>query len=191
VRYPDETVLDHARDTQLADGELARRLAAGDRGAEAELYRRLAPRVRLYGLRHLRDTAAADDLVQEVLLMTFAGLREGRLREPEKVASFVFGSCRRVVSGWRRSRERRERLLERHGQDLLPAAAAGEEPVDLARLARCLARLAERERTVVALSFYAERDADAIGAELRMSPGNVRVVRHRALARLRSCLEES
>jgi RNA polymerase sigma-70 factor (ECF subfamily) len=44
---------------------------------------------------------------------------------------------------------------------------------------------------VVALSFYAERDADAIGAELRMSPGNVRVVRHRALARLRSCLEES
>jgi RNA polymerase sigma-70 factor (ECF subfamily) len=123
--------------------------------------------------------------------MTFDGLREGRVREPEKVASFVFGTCRRVVSGWRKSRERRERLLERHGQELALAAAAPHEPLDLERLARCMAGLAERERTVVALSFYAERDADAIGAELGLEPGNVRVVRHRALARLRSCMEAS
>ena len=59
----------------------------------------------------------------------------------------------------------------------------------LERLARCLAGLAERERTIVALSFYAERDADAIATELGLNPGNVRVVRHRALARLRSCME--
>ena len=38
--------------------------------AEAELYRRLAPRVRLYGLRHLRDAQAAADLVQQVMLIT-------------------------------------------------------------------------------------------------------------------------
>lgn len=41
-------------------------------GGTAVSARRLAPRVRLYGLRHLRDPAAADDLVQDVLLMTFA-----------------------------------------------------------------------------------------------------------------------
>src|SRR4029079_19349709 len=72
----------------LDDGALARRVAAAgggpDSAAEAELYRRLAPRVRLYGLRHLRDRAAAADLVQQVLLMTLERLRAGEVREPER-----------------------------------------------------------------------------------------------------------
>jgi RNA polymerase sigma-70 factor (ECF subfamily) len=181
-------VADEERGVREGDADLARRLAGGDREAEAELYGRLAPRVRLYGLRHLRDAAAADDLVQEVLLVTFDGLREGKVREPEKLASFVLGTCRRVVSGWRRGAQRRERLLERHGRELVPSADASEEALDLDRLARCLLALAEKERTVVALTFYAERDAEAIGAELGLSAGNVRVVRHRALLRLRTCM---
>ena len=50
-------------------------------------------------------------------------------------------------------------------------------------------RLPERERTVTVLSFYADADPEEIGAELGLSPGNVRVVRHRALGRLRGCME--
>ena len=47
------------------DGELARAIGAGpSEAAESELYRRFAPRVRLYGLRHLRDEESARDLVQ-------------------------------------------------------------------------------------------------------------------------------
>ena len=49
-----------------------------DSAAETELYRRLAPRVRLYGLRHLREPHAAADLVQQVLLMTLERLRAGK-----------------------------------------------------------------------------------------------------------------
>jgi RNA polymerase sigma-70 factor (ECF subfamily) len=171
------------------DADLARRLAGGDREAEAELYRRLAPRVRLYGLRHLRDAAGADDLVQDVLLMTFDALRKGKVREPERLASFVLGTCRRVAAGWRRGAERRQRLLEQHGRQLIPSTEEPAEPIDLDRLTRCLSTLAERERTVVVLTFYADRDAEAIGHELGLLPGNVRVVRHRALGRLRACLE--
>jgi RNA polymerase sigma-70 factor, ECF subfamily len=182
VRYPGRGLRD------ASDADLARRLAEGDRGAEAELYRRLAPRVRLYGRRHLRDAAGADDLAQDVLLMTFDALREGKVREPKKLASYVLGTCRRVLAGWRRGAERRQRLLERHGQQLVPAPEAPEEPVDLDRLTRCLTGLSERERTVVVLSFYAERDAEGIGLELGLSTGNVRVVRHRALSRLRACM---
>jgi RNA polymerase sigma-70 factor, ECF subfamily len=170
--------------------ELARRLTAGDRGAEAALFQRFAPRVRLYGLRHLRDAAAADDLVQDVLLMTFDSLRAGKVRDVEAIASFVLGSCRRVVAEAHRGAARRQRLLDRFGRDLVPTPGAEEPPLDLDRLTGCLERLSERERSIVVLSFYAERQSDDIGVELGLSPVNVRVVRHRALGRLRSCMGE-
>ena len=47
------------------DADLAERIGAGQREAEAEMCRRMGPRIRLYGLRHLRSGAAADDLVEE------------------------------------------------------------------------------------------------------------------------------
>ena len=81
-------------DIVLNDAELVRQVGAGDREAEAELCRRMGPRIRLYGLRHLRDAHAAEDLTQQVLITTLEALRAGRLREPEKLASFVLGTCR-------------------------------------------------------------------------------------------------
>lgn len=188
-RYADETLADAPGVVPATDADLAGRLAAGDRDAEAELYRRLAPRVRLYGLRHLRDPTAADDLVQDVMLTTFDGLRHAKVRDRERLASFVLGTCRKVVADLRREVQRRQRLLERHGHELRPPAAEAGPLLDLDRLARCLTGLSDRERTVVILSFYAERNSEQIGAELGLSSGNVRVVRHRALARLRTCMD--
>jgi len=76
----------------IEDGELARRIAKGaDLEAEAELYRRLAPRARLYGLRHLRDRHAAHDLAQQVLLTTHERLRAGYEREPDQCDSDDLG----------------------------------------------------------------------------------------------------
>jgi RNA polymerase sigma-70 factor, ECF subfamily len=185
----------------LDDGALARRIAGAhggpDSAAEAELYRRLAPRVRLYGLRHLRDRQAAADLVQHVLLMTLERLRAGEVREPGRIASFVLGACRMTVLEMRRGTRRREELLERWapaGENGVPASAGmtyeAPEPLVLnpERLAACLQALSERERSVVVISFFADKPADQVGAELGLKGGNVRVIRHRALARLRECM---
>src|SRR5687768_15039610 len=183
------------RDSGLAaldDGALARRVAAAaerlDSQAETELYRRLGPRVRLYGLRHLRDPQAAADLVQQVLLMTLENLRAGKIREPERIASFVLGTSRMMVLEMRRGTRRRDALVELWGD----AAEAFETPeplmLDPDRLSGCLESLSERERSVVVLSFYADKPGDVVGAELGLSGGNVRVIRHRALARLRECM---
>jgi RNA polymerase sigma-70 factor (ECF subfamily) len=51
-----------------------------------------------------------------------------------------------------------------------------------------MTHLAERERMVVLLTFYADRSARQAGEELGVSEGNVRVIRHRAIERLRKCL---
>src|SRR5215470_1425966 len=119
--------------TEASDAELAGRVRGGDRAAEAELFRRLAPRVRLYGLRHLRDPAAADDLVQDVMLGTFDALRAGKVRDLERLASYVLGTCRRVVSGWRRGAERRRNLLEVHAWTVSSSVPPEEPPLDLDR----------------------------------------------------------
>lgn len=176
----------------LDDGALARRIAAAgatpDSAAEAELCRRLGPRVRLYGLRHLRDRQAAADLMQQVLLITLERLRAGELREPERIASFMLGTSRMTVLEMRRGAWRREALLETWGDTAEAFDAPQPLALDRDRLAGCLDALSERERSVIVLSFFADKPADEVGAELTISSGNVRVIRHRALARLRRCM---
>ena len=178
----------------LDDGVLARRIVEArggpDTAAEAELYRRLAPRVRLYGLRHLRDRQAAADLGQQVLLMTLERLRVGGVREPERIASFALGACRMTVLEMRRGARRREDLLEKWVPAYAGMTYEAPEPLalDPDRLAACLEALPERERSVVVMSFFADKPADQVGAELGISGGNVRVIRHRALGRLRDCM---
>ena len=176
----------------LDDGALARRVAEGrgrpDSAAEAELYRRLAPRARLYGLRHLRDRQAAADLAQQVLLMTLERLRAGEVREPERIASFVLGACRMTVLELRRGERRRGELLELHADKEEAFEAPEPLALDPDRLGGCLEALSERERSVVVMSFFADKAADEVGAELGLSGGNVRVIRHRALGRLRDCM---
>jgi RNA polymerase sigma-70 factor (ECF subfamily) len=175
------------------DGALARRImAAGpqaDAAAEAELCRRFAPRVRLYGQRHLRNEAAAADLMQDVLVMTLQKLRAGALREPDRLASFILGTCRQVVVDGRRSGARRERILDTFAAALTPVADEDAQALDAGRLQQCLERLPERERAVLVMTFYDDRPADAVGQELRLSAGNVRVIRHRGIERLKACMQ--
>jgi RNA polymerase sigma-70 factor (ECF subfamily) len=185
-------VTDGSDQQALDDAALVRRIAAapggGDVAAETELYRRLAPRVRLYGLKHLRDRQAAADLVQQVLMLTLERVRAGELRDAERLASFVFGTCRMTVLDLRRTGARRERLLERYAGDVPMADPASTPRLDHARVVGCLERLSERERTVLVMTFYDDQPAKDVAAALGLSEGNVRVIRHRGLERLRDCV---
>jgi RNA polymerase sigma-70 factor, ECF subfamily len=175
------------------DGALARRImTAGlepDAAAESELCRRFAPRIRLYGLRHLRSDAAAADLMQEVLLMTLQKLRAGAIREPDRLASFILGTCRQVVIDGRRSGSRRERILDTFSLEFESILDDDTHALDADRLQQCLERLPERERAVLVMTFYDDRPADAVGEDLRLSAGNVRVIRHRGIERLKTCMQ--
>ncbi len=171
----------------LSDADLAPRVAGGDREAEAEMCRRMGPRIRLYGLRHLRSPSAADDLVQQVLLRVLEALRLGRLREPDKLVRFVLGTCRMTVLDLRRSAHRQEELLARFGGDLVPTPPPM-SGFDDRQLARCVEMLKERERSVVVMTFYDEQTAAETARFLGISEANVRVIRHRAIQQLRACM---
>jgi RNA polymerase sigma-70 factor (ECF subfamily) len=173
------------------DGDLARVITAREPGsrehAETELYRRFAARVRLYGLRHLRDEESARDLVQQVMLLTIEKLRAGAIRDADQVGSFILGVSRTMAIDLKRRERRRDRLRETFAVEP-PTAAPDDSTLDLDRLEHCLGRLAERERMIVLLTFYGERSARQIGDEMTMTEGNVRVTRHRAIGKLRACM---
>ena len=185
--------LDTAVAAESPEARLARRIAAAAPGeardAEAELYRLLAPRARRFGLRHLRDSHAAADLMQQVMTLTIEQLRGGQLREPERVLSFVLGACRLTVIDQRRGERRREDLLQRYADDLPMADVQLAPRLDQQRVAECLERLPERERSVLVMSFYDDQSSDVVGRQLGMSAGNVRVIRHRGIDKLRRCVK--
>ncbi len=176
---------------QLTDADLVRAVTSGVDAvrAEAELYRRFAPRIELYGRRHLASSLAAKDLVQEVLLRVIEAVRESRLENPASLASFVLGTCRHVTWDAHRADERRARLARAAAahRDLAEAPAEPEQNAVL-RLMGCVGSLPGREAAVVRMSFWEDRPAEEIGARLGLSAVNVRVIRHRALARLVVCM---
>jgi RNA polymerase sigma-70 factor, ECF subfamily len=179
--------------SSATDAEVARAIAqqqAGTAGAaEEELYRRFAPRVRLFGVKHLRDDMAAQDLAQQVLLMTIERLRAGEVRNLDQIGSFILGASRMTCGGLRRTERRREDLHARFDARGAADEANAPDIFGVAAVGRCLAALRERDRTIVIQTFYAERATEEIATALGMTAGAVRVGRHRALAQMRECLD--
>ena len=180
-------------DASSEEAALAQRIhAAGparDVVAEERFCHRFAPRIRLFGLKRLRSDAAAADLVQDVLILVLDKLRAGAVREPARIASFVFGIARQLVIDGRRNADRRARLLDTFSLDAGPAADAAEPAFDTDRLRHCLQLLAERERAVLVMTFYDDCPADQLAEQLGLSAGTVRVIRHRGIERLRQCVQ--
>ena len=167
-----------------SDADLAAAIAdgAGPR-AEGELMARFRPRVLLYGRRHLRDAARAEDLAQEVMTKVLVRLRAGEVRETSKIGSFVLGTARNTAREMRRNAGRFAELTAAVERE---RASCVEPPArtDTTRLASALAELPERERSVLLLSFAEGLSAGEIGDTYSLKPGHVRVIRHRAIARL-------
>ncbi len=175
------------------NASLVRRIASRSsdaREAEEALCRSFAPRARLYGRKHLRDEERARDLAQAVMLAVLEAARAGRVEDPARIDRFVLGTCRNVALRMRET-ERRARPTTHEELDLLGASYVPDvEVIDTGALARCLAHLDARGRTVVYLAFTEGRSAEQIARAIDTTAGNVRVLRHRAVAQLRRCLDD-
>jgi RNA polymerase sigma-70 factor (ECF subfamily) len=164
--------------------------STGDRRAEASLCRRFAPAVRTFWRRRLRGTEI-DELTQEVFLRFVQAIRSGAVDEPERVGGFVLGICRNLARERARSAERRAELWAQFGDVV---AAVETEPAlasyQLAQLEDCLSQITQRSREVIRHAYIDGRSAAEIAAEMALTEGNVRVVRHRALESLRTCMSQ-
>ncbi len=166
-----------------SDGDLVRRVLAGEREAFSILVTR--HQATLY--RHARglgvDPDAAQDLVQDAFVKGY--LRLGQCREPEKFLSWLFRLFRNLTLDWLRDVRRREEPLETLGETHAVDGGLDRHEVRDA-VAAALAGLPEilREAFLLRhrLDYSYEEIAEITGASV--SAAKMRVMRAREALRL-------
>jgi RNA polymerase sigma-70 factor, ECF subfamily len=165
------------------------RALTGDREAERELCRRLLPAMRAFAQRRL-PLAAAEDFAQDALILLLEALRSNRIQDPARIAGFALGICRNLARDRARTGERRRELHARFGWTEADFTPEGESSlVRRGHLEDCYSQLTDSARRVIRATFCEDWADAQIAGELALSEANVRVIRHRTLASLRTCLE--
>jgi RNA polymerase sigma-70 factor (ECF subfamily) len=131
---------------------------------------------------HCGDARLAEDLVQEALLRACADWRT--VRRMQSPAGWVFRVAVNLAASHHRRRSAESRAYRRAAGH--PPAADAPSPETAVDLRAALAALPERERQVVVLRYLLDLSTDEAGEAMRISPGAVRSLTHRAVARLRS-----
>ncbi len=160
---------------------------------EADLVSRFRERLRLFALRRLRDSAAAEDVAQETLRRVVEACRARRLENPSALPGFVFQTANHICLQRFRSSSREGRALLRLGgegpqnQDSDPLASliGGERR---AAVRKALGQLSTEDRDLLRMVYYEEMDSGTLAQRLGVTTGALRVRKHRVLARLAALL---
>lgn len=163
-----------------ADGELVRRVLAGDPSAFESLVAAHTPRIRAVIANVLgRDPAILDDVAQEAFLHAYRNL--GRLGEPAAFPSWLCVIARNESVTWLRRNARVRTVGVEHvdGQPPQDPEDADAGP-DLKPLRDALAALSPSYREIIALKYEAGLSYEQIAETLGMSVANVEKRLYRA-----------
>lgn len=181
---PNETV-DTSR---LNPAELVRRIMAGDPDAEADLYQIFSKGVRFLMMRKLGNSSAVDDELHTSFIITVEAIRNGALREPERLMGFirtvvlrriaeyieqtVFNRNRNVEPEWDLMRDQRapadQMLIERQHRELAW---------------QVLQEMSTQDREVLVRFYLKEETPERICREMHLTGTQYRLLKHRAKAK--------
>jgi len=177
--------------------DLVSRIKAGERQAEVELVERYSRCVKVIIRREVSDTAVADDLYQEIFWTVIEKVRQGSVREPEKLSGFVCGVARTHVMHHFRRAERREISTENEEAVHLPPCGPDQlkellqkEKADL--VWQVLREMPNERDVQVLIRFYiAEEEKEQICADLGLTSLHFNLVLHRARSRYKELYERA
>jgi RNA polymerase sigma-70 factor (ECF subfamily) len=162
---------------------LAERVRSREPSAEEELVRLFAGRVSVLAFARTRDRELARDLTQDVMLAVVLALRNGHLREAERLAAFVYGTARNVINNYLRTRSRVPRIDPLDGE--LEAAATRFDQVEKSErvglVRRALDSLDSTDRQILLLTLTEGLKPGEIAARLGLTSEVVRTRKSRAL----------
>ena len=167
-------------DEQIA---LAEGIREGDPAAEERFARFFGERIRVMMVVRLRDAEIARELTQDAILAAWLGIREGRLREPQRLAAFVHATARNVVNNYLRAHAGDPRL------EPLAEAASAPSAVDCTDgdrhtiVAKALEALSVEDREVLVMTLVRGLKPGEIARALGLSVDVVRTRKSRATKR--------
>jgi RNA polymerase sigma-70 factor (ECF subfamily) len=164
---------------------LVARLLAGDDGAEAELVTMFHGRLRTMFSARVHDRDMAQDLAQEALLAAITGLRAGSLRDPERLAAFVYGIGRNLANNYLRRRQSGTEVpLDPDSLVDNASAEALHEQERLQLAQRALAVLDSTDRHIILLTLVEGLKPGEIASRLKLGAEAVRARKSRALKKV-------
>lgn len=164
-------------------------ISLGNADAEEELFRRYKDGVAIIIGSIVRNESVTEDLSQDTFRISLEKIREGDVREPERLSGFICGVARNIALGYVR---RMRRLTNREGiidaeqiRDPQPDQYEQlwrKERTEIVRQLIGEIKI-ERDREVLNRYYIDEEDKDQICADLGLTSNHFNSVVFRALKR--------
>ena len=182
----------HRTDQELVTETLA------DKQAFAAIVRRYeAPLLRYIARQGCRDTAAAQDLLQEIFIKTYVHLND--YDHSLQFSSWLYRIAHNEIVSFFRKERSRPSVLERDDDfylfekviDDLGIAHQGSPKHTATEIQSAVERLDKRSRDIIVLKFFEEKSYEEISDILQIPQGTVATLINRAKKKIKSSLEKS
>jgi len=177
--------------TTLDEAILVQKAIGHDAEAFGKLYDMHVDRVYRNIYYRVGNEADAEDLTQQVFLKAWQAIGKFKKMASPFVAWLMTISHNLVIDFYRTRKDRAYLEAEVLADDSAPSPEReAEASIEQQRLRRAILQLGGDEQQVVMLRFIEGFEFAEIASLLKKREGNIRVILHRALVKLRSILEK-
>jgi RNA polymerase sigma-70 factor, ECF subfamily len=169
---------------QSFDEPYLERLRAGDFRTQEHFVAYFSELIQLKLRSRVQSPQGIEDVRQETFVRVFGALREGKIRQPERLGAYVNSICNNVLLEYYRSSQRDPVVEEEEEQELADTtidfvgAIAAKQMQEKVR--EILDGMAERDRRLLRAIFLEEQDKDAVCRDFGVDRDYLRVLLHRA-----------
>jgi RNA polymerase sigma-70 factor, ECF subfamily len=177
--------------------DLVGRIRAGDHEAETELVQRLGRGVLMILRRSTRNAAVSDDLYQDTFRIALEKVRQGDVRDAEKLPAFIASVARNLVIEYFRRTARHENLNETAEAERPSHSTPNQLDAVLQKEKAAIVRQVidelptDRDRQLLFRFYVVEDDKEQICADLGLTSLHFNRVLHRARERYRDLYEKA
>lgn len=167
--------------------KLLRKCASGDRKAQLELYKKYAQGMFKVSLSIVRNSALAEDVVQEAFISIFKNLNSFK-------GEVAFGAwMKKIIINKSITALQKEKKFD---FETIPKECAEEihweeckSKIDLMILKQCMQQLSDKDHTVISLYYLEGYDHTEIAEILNISYDNSRTILSRARIKLKNLIK--
>jgi RNA polymerase sigma-70 factor (ECF subfamily) len=169
---------------QSFDESYVERLREGDFRTQEHFVAYFSELIQLKLRSRVHSPQAIEDIRQETFTRVFAALRNGKLRQPDRLGAFVNSMCNNVLLEHYRSSSRDTPLEDEEQKDFpavtvdIVGAIAAHQTGE--KIREILEEMSEKDRRLLREVFLEERDKDEVCRDFGVDRDYLRVLLHRA-----------